>query len=320
MKISQAGIFVLIAITILTGTSCNRVIARKDLVDGAEAYKDKKFDKAEALFRDAIARDPEQKTAQLFLARTLHSEYAADREKTDKADAAIAEYKKTIEEYKNTVDASKNVLAGDRSPCSYSAYEIRSLEGDKKAALDAFGVLRDSYGAISNILDSMQKPEERVKWLEQWGADEKLPGCLRASAYNSLASKENTCANDITEAPDVKKTVTKDGKPVFEFKKPEKPEDYENLKSCVQRGTELVDKSLALDQSNDSIWSYKMSFLNQNMRLAEMDNRIPDRDRLKGEYEQAKAKFTELAKQKKEKSDAEEAAVKADEEEKQNTK
>jgi hypothetical protein len=56
------------------------------------------------------------------------------------------------------------------------------------------------------------------------------------------------------------------------------------------------------------------------MRLAEMENRIPDRDRLKTEYEEAKAKFTELAKQKKEKSDAEEAAIKLEAEEAENKK
>ena len=59
-------------------------MARKALVDGSEAYKGRKFPEAEAFFRAAVARDPkgetlEGKTAQLFLARTLHSEYIGNR-------------------------------------------------------------------------------------------------------------------------------------------------------------------------------------------------------------------------------------------------
>jgi tetratricopeptide (TPR) repeat protein len=320
MRISRAGIFVLIALTFLLGTGCGRIIARKDLVDGADAYKNKKFDRAEELFRDAISRDPDQKTAQLFLARTLHSQYAADRTKTDKAEAAIAEYKKTIDEYKKAVADSNALLSRERPPCSYSAYEIRKMQGDQKTAFDSFTILRDSLGAVANLLDSLQRADERLDWLTKWGEDASIPACLRASAYNSLAAKENTCANDITELPAVKKTVTKDGKQTFQFSKPEKPEDYENLKQCVQRGTELVNKAVELDPTSDSIWSYKTSMLIQNMRLAEMENRMPDRDRFKAEADEAKAKFTELAKQKKEKSDAEDAAMKAEQEEAENNK
>jgi hypothetical protein len=156
-------------------------------------------------------------------------------------------------------------------------------------------------------LDNLEKPDERLQWLNQWGEDASLPSCLRAEAYNSLAAKENTCANDITEDPAVKKTVTKDGKSVFTFSKPEKPEDMEKLKQCVQRGTDLVNKAAELDPNSDSIWSYKTSLLIQNMRLAEIEGNTGAKDRFKGEAEQAKVRFTELAKIKKEKADREEA-------------
>jgi tetratricopeptide (TPR) repeat protein len=315
MKISQAGILVLIAFTILIGTGCGKILARKDLVDGAQAYKDRKFDQAEELFRSATNRDPEQKTAQLFLARVLHSQYAADRTKTPKAEEAISEYKKAIAEYKKTLSENNALLnSGDRSPCSYSDYAISKLEGDRKAAFEAFKVTGDSLKAVANLLDSLQRPDERLQWINQWGEDAGLPGCLRAEAYTSLASRENTCANDITESPAVKKTVTKDGKQVFAFSKPENPADFETLKQCVQRGTDLINKALELDQSSDSVWSYKTSLLNQNMRLAEMENRTADKDRFKAEYDQAKERFTELAKIKKERLDAEEAERKAAEE------
>lgn len=314
MKISQAGILFLIALVVLVNAGCGKIIARKNLVDGAKAYKDRKFDEAERLFRDAVQRDPSNDTAQLFLARTLHSEYAANRTQTDKAEEAIAEYKKTIANYEKAIADKGAVLNGERKPCSYSDYELSKLQGDQKTTLLSFKTLGDSYKAVANLLDNLQKTDERIQWLTQWGADEKLPGCLRAEAYVSLASKENTCANDITELPDVKKTVQKDGKAAFTFSKPTKPEDYESLKGCIQRGTDLIDKAVALDPTSDSIWSYRTSLLVQSMRLAEMENRTPDKDKFKAQADEAKAKFSELAKLRKEKSDAEEAAIKAEQE------
>lgn len=313
MRISQAGILVLIAFTILIGTGCGKILARKDLVDGAQAYKDRKFDEAEQLFRSAAQRDPEQKTAQLFLARTLHSQYAASRTRTEKAEEAITEYKKTIEEYKKALAENNSVLAGERSPCSYSDYEVRQMEANRRSAFDSFKILGDSYKAVANLLDSLQRPDERIQWLTQWGEDESLPACLRAEAYNSLAAKENTCANDITENPAVKKTVEKDGKAVFTFTKPENTADYQSLQQCIQKGTDFINKAADLDPNSDSIWSYKTSLLIQNMRLAEMDNRPQDREKFKAEADQAKERFTELARLKKEKTDAEEAARKAQE-------
>jgi hypothetical protein len=312
MRISRAGIFVLIAFTVLIGTGCGKIIARKNLVDGAQAYKDRKFDQAEALFRDAVERDPEQNTAQLFLARTLHSQYAADRTRTAKAEEAIVQYKKTIEEYKKTVAEKNSFFAGAQSPCSFSDDEIRRMQGDQKAAFDSFKILGDSLKAVANLLDNLQKADERIQWLNHWGEDTNLPACLRAEAYNSLAAKENTCANDITEDPAVKKTVTKDGKSVFTFSKPEKEEDLQALRQCVQRGTDLVNKAVELDQNSDSIWSYKTSLLIQNMRLAEIEGRNDDKNRFKNEADQAKVRFTELAKAKKEKADREEELRKAE--------
>src|SRR5215813_14045902 len=104
MRFSRIGIFVLLSLTVLMGTNCgwySRVMARKNLVDGSKAYKDRKFPEAEAFFRAAVARDPygdyvESKTAQLFLVGTLHSEFIGDRKNTAKAEDAIGEYQKAM--------------------------------------------------------------------------------------------------------------------------------------------------------------------------------------------------------------------------------
>jgi hypothetical protein len=240
------------------------------LVDGGKAYKDRKFQQAEQLFRDAIARDPEittneGKTAQLFLARTLHSIYIGNRQYPDKANEAIQEYKK--------------VLAGDVADQS-------------------------SFNAVANLLENLNRNDEWLKWVTDRTNDEKVPPVQRAEALTKLAAKQYSCANDISDVEPVKKTVTKDEKQVFVFSKPQSPEDYEKFKQCTAAGTELVNRAEKLDTNSDAVWSYKANMLYQQMRLAEMEGRTAEKENLKAEADKAKDRFTELANIKKEKEDA----------------
>ena len=283
MRFSRLGILVLILFTVLIGANCsyyNRIIARKNLVDGGKAYKNRKFQEAEQLFRDAIAREPEGssiegKTAQLFLARTLHSEYIANRSNTPKAEGAIQEYKKVLTQDPN-----------DQS----------------------------SFKAIANLLENLGRNDEALAWTTERANNEQVPKEQRAEAYTSLAAKKYSCANDISDVEPVKKTVTKDGKQVFEFVKPENPEEYATLQKCVQEGSDLIDKAVALDPNSDSAWSYKANFLVQQGRVAEMEGNTQLKEELKAKAEEAKNRFTELAAEKKRIADEAEAKKKAEEE------
>lgn len=283
MRVSRAGILSLILFTVLTGTNCsyyNRIITRKNLVDGGKAYKDRKFPEAEQLFRDAIARDPqgttgEGKTAQLFLARTLHSEFIGNRQRTELADEAIREYKK--------------VLAEDINDQS-------------------------SFNAVANLLENLNKDDEWLQWVTERTNNEKVPPAQRAEALTKLAAKKYSCANDISDVEPVKKTVTKDGKSTFVFSKPQSPEDYEKFKQCVAEGTELANRAEKLDTNSDAVWSYKANMLVQQMRLAEMEGKNAEKETFKNEADKAKDRFTELATARKAKEDAIAAEAKAKEE------
>jgi len=283
MRFSRLGIFVLILFAVITGANCsyyNRIITQKNLVDGAKAYKDRKFQEAEQLFRDAVARDPQGETkqgstAQLFLARTLHSIYIGNRSNPDKANEAIQEYKKAL-----VTDIA------DQS----------------------------SFNAVANLLENLNRNDEWLKWVTDRADNEKVPPIQRAEALTKLAAKKYSCANDISDAEAVKKTVTKDGKPTFVFTKPQSPEDFETLKKCTAEGTEIINKAEKLDTNNDAVWSYKANMLIQQMRIAEMEGNTAEEERLKAEAETAKDRFTELAKVKKDKEDAAAAALKAKEE------
>jgi hypothetical protein len=281
MRFSRLGLFVFILSTVLIGTNCNyynRIIARKNLVDGASAYQGRKFQEAQGLFREAVARDPnlqtiEGKTAQLFLARTLHSEYIGNRTKKELAEQAIQEYQK--------------VLATD--PKDQSAYK-----------------------AVANLYENLDKNDEWLKWVTERTTNEQVPGEQRAEALTSLAAKKNTCANDISDTEETKKTVTRDGKPAFEFVKPTDQAKFSELKQCAQEGVQMTQKAVQLDPNSDSAWSYHTSLLIQNMRVAEMEGNKEQAAQYKTQSDQAKERFTALAEAKRQREEAEEARKKAE--------
>ncbi len=290
MRLSRLGILSLILLTVLVGANCsfyNQVLARKDLVDGGKAYKDRKFEEAEELFRSAIARDPqgqtkEGKAAQLFLARTLHSEYIGKRENSAKAEEAIKEYRRVLTE------------------------DIKD---------------QSSFNAVANLLENLNRDDEWLKWVTERTNNEQVPPEQRAEALTKLTAKKYSCANEISDTEATKKTVKgKDGKDVFQFSKPEDPQAFETLKQCVQEGTELINRAEKLDTNSDAVWSYKANMLVQQMRVAEMEGNTQQKEALKADAEKAKERFTELAKIRKEKEEAIEAEKKAKEAEAANKK
>lgn len=287
MRLARLGILPLILLTVLAGANCgyyNRILARKNLVDGGTAYQGRKFKEAEQFFRYAVARDPgskEAKTARLFLARTLHSQFIGDRSNTAKAEEAITEY--------------KVVLAEDITDQS-------------------------SFNAVANLLENLNKNDEWLKWVTDRANNEQVPKEQRAEALTKLAAKKYSCANEVSDVEPVKKTVKKDGKDVFQFTKPEDPATFDKFRQCVQEGSDLANRAEKLNTESDAVWSYKANMLAQQMRLAEMDGNTQLKDSLKGDTDKAKARFTELAQQKKEKALAAEKEKKAKEEAANSTK
>lgn len=319
MRMSRLGIFVLIIFTVLVGTNCSyyhQVIARKNLVDGSKAYKDRKFQEAEQLFRYAASLDPngetlEGRTAQLSLARTLHSEYIGNRSDPSKAEDALNEYKKSLPQSLKDLKDTKAAL--DKNP---------NGDDEQRKYLGALTAVNSTTSAIASLYENLEKPDKAKEWQTQVANDTEYPETARARALSALGARFNTCANDISDTEQTKKTVKKDGKDVFEFSKPANPEDFAKLKDCVDQGTKLIDQAVALEPDLvknaanidvrglsdaqlgidseilkvfESTRSYKASLLIQAMRVAEMDGRMADRDRLKQEAEAARAKFTELS-------------------------
>ncbi len=292
MSLSRLGVLFLIAASVLVGSSCgyySRIMSRKDLVDGSMAYRERKFAEAEELFRKAASRDPqgatvEGKTAQVFLARTLHSRFIGDRANTGLAESAITEYQKAL-----------SVNPNDQS----------------------------SYKAVASLYENLQKPDDWQKWVTERSTNATIEPQFRAEALTALAAKQNTCSNDISDTEATKKTVKgADGKDIYQFVKPADQAQFDKMKACVTKGQELIEQAVGsepeavknaktanlksltdeqLKQLLDSVKifesarSYRASITIQASRLAEMENRIPDRDKLKAEADNYRKAYTDLS-------------------------
>jgi len=291
MRSSRLGIIAFVIVSVLFTTNCtyyNRIMSRKNLVDGSVAYKGRKFEEAEQMFRKAAERDPEGatlegRTAQLFLARTLHSRYIGDRQRKDLADSAIVEYQKMLK----------------MDPNEQSAYK-----------------------AVAGLLENLQKTDEWQKWVTERANNEAILPQNRAEALTSLAAKQNTCANEISDTEKTKKPIKRDGKDVFQYIKPEDPAELEKMRACVTLGNQLIEKAYALETDLvknakgadiksltdgqlkerldlikvfESARSYRASLIIQASRLAEMDGKQPEADQLRANSEKARAEFLELS-------------------------
>ena len=280
MKFSRAGITGIIVIIISTFllsncTFYNRIKSRQNLVEGAAAYKERRFADAESLFRDTISRDPEGetqegRTAQVFLARTLHSEFISNRQNKEKAKEAIAEYQKVLQ----------------KTPSDQS-----------------------SFKAVANLYENLGMQDEWQKWVTARAntTDENVPPEQRAEALIILGARRYTCANEISDTESVKKTVQQDGKEVYQFVKPENPQDFETLKQCAQEGLDLVNRAVELAPNNDSAWSYRANLYTQKARIAEMEGNTAEKEQFRKLADEAKDRFTTLNEERKRREAEEEA-------------
>ena len=98
MKLSQTRIAIALAILVATSSGCgviNRIRAKNQLNEAARAYREGKFVEAEQHSREAAELDPDNKTAPMFIARTIHAQYRPGVQTPEN----IAKAQKAIEAY-----------------------------------------------------------------------------------------------------------------------------------------------------------------------------------------------------------------------------
>jgi hypothetical protein len=280
MKLSQSWIVLALAILVASSSGCgvvNRIRAKNELNEAARAYREGRFPEAEQHSRRAAELDPDNKTAPMFIARTIHAQYrrgVQTPENIAKANEAITAY--------------QNIL--DKNPKDEEAYK-----------------------AIAYLLGETKEEAKLRQWISNRAANDTVEPEKRAEAYIVLASKDWDCSFKMTELP-ANKTTTIDpsnNKATVSYKKPSDQKEFDTAQQCVKQGLSEAENAIKFDPNNESAWSYKTNLLLEAAKLAEMDGKSDTKADYQKQYEAALKRTTELnvANQKrKEEQEAQKAA------------
>lgn len=285
MKLSMTRIALVLAVTVVlaflitTTSGCgviNRIRSKNQLNEAARAYREGRFVEAEQHSREAAQLDPDNKTAPMFIARTIHAQYRPGVQAPDnvqKAQQAIEAYQKILE----------------RNPQDEEAYKAVAY----------------LYGAI--------KEDGKLKdWITARATSDATEPTKRAEAYVVLASKDWDCSFKITELPTNKITTVDpaNNKATVSYKKPADAKEFSQAQMCVKQGLGEAENAIKYDPNNESAWSYKTNLLLEASKLAEMDGQTEQKAQYQKEYEAALKRTTELsvANQKRKEEEARQSA------------
>jgi tetratricopeptide (TPR) repeat protein len=279
MKLSQTRIAIVLAVLVATSSGCgviNRIRSKNQLNEAARAYREGRFPEAEQHSREAAALDPDNKTAPMFIARTIHAQYrpgVQTPENIAKAQAAIEAYQQILA--KNPQDD-------------------------------------EAYKAIAYLYGAIKEDAKLKQWISSRAADDSADPEKRAEAYVVLASRDWDCSFKITELP-TNKTTTIDqatNKATVSYKKPSDPKEFNQAQMCVKQGLAEAENAIKFDPNNESAWSYKTNLLLEASKLAEMDGQTEQKAQYQKDYEAALKRTTELsvANQKRKEEEAKQTA------------
>ena len=279
MKLSQTRIAIVLAILVATSSGCgvvNRIRAKNQLNEAARAYREGKFPEAEQHSREAASLDPDNKTAPMFIARTIHAQYRPGVQTPDN----IAKAQQAIEAYQEIIR---------RNPKDDEAYK-----------------------AVAYLYGAIKEDDKLRKWISDRAANNQAEPEKRAEAFVVLASKDWDCSYKITEQPGIKTTTVDpaNNKATVSYKKPKEQKEFDQAQMCVKQGLSEAENAIKFDPNNESAWSYKTNLLLEASKLAEMDGKTDQKAQYQKDYEAALKRTTELSvANQKRKEEAEKAAA-----------
>ena len=279
MKLSQTRIAIVLAVLVATSSGCgviNRIRSKNQLNEAARAYREGKFPEAEQHSREAAALDPDNKTAPMFIARTIHAQYRPGVQSPE-----------NIAKAQEAIDAYQQILA--KNPNDEEAYK-----------------------AIAYLYGAIKEDGKLRQWITSRAANESAEPEKRAEAYIVLASKDWDCSFKITELP-TNKTTTIDqssNRATVSYTKPKDQKEFDQAQKCVSQGLAEAENAIKFDPNNESAWSYKTNLLLEASKLAEMDGKTDQKTQYQKDYEAALKRTTELsvANQKRKEEEAKQAA------------
>ena len=264
MKLSQTGIVIVLAILVATSSGCgviNRIRAKNQLNEAAKAYREGHFPEAEQHSRRAAELDPNNKTAPMFIARTIHAQYRPG------------------------VQSPENIAKAQEAITAYQQLLANNPQDE------------ESYKAIAYLYEATHQDDKLRQWIASRAASDTTPPEKRAEAYVVLASKDWDCSFKITELP-TNKTTTLDptnNKATVSYKKPKDQKDFDMAQMCVKQGLVEAENAIKFDPMNESAWSYKTNLLLEASKLAEMDGKPDQKAQYQKDYEAALTRTTELS-------------------------
>src|ERR1044071_9513163 len=280
MKLSQTRIAIVLAILVATSSGCgviNRIRAKNQLNEAARAYREGRFPEAEQHSREAAQLDPNNKTAPMFIARTIHAQYRPG------------------------VQTPENIAKAQEAIEAYQQILQRNPKDD------------EAYKAIAHLYGAIHEDDKLRQWISARAASDSTEPDKRAEAYVVLASKDWDCSFKITELP-TNKTTTIDpsnNKATVSYKKPKEQKEFDQAQMCVKQGLTEAENAIKFDPNNESAWSYKTNLLLEAAKLAEMDGKSDEKAEFQKQYEAALKRTTELSvanQKRKEEAEAQKAA------------
>lgn len=273
MRLSQSRICAtaILVLLVSVGSGCNliaKVRAKNELNEAAKAYKEGHFDQAEQHAKRALALDPSNKSAPIFIARIIHQQYKPGVDSPENMQRA-----------RDAIEAYKHLLQND--PNNDEAYK-------------AISVLYSAIKDETNLRD----------WILKRANDPSQTNEKRAEAFAILAGKDWDCSFKITELPDVK--VIAEGK--SNYQKPKDPKDFDKIQQCVTRGLEQAETAIKYDPNSESAWSYKTNLLIEAAKIAKMNNDQNAASMHERQAEQAQKRASQLADERRKREEAAEAA------------
>lgn len=266
MKLAQKRIAILLAILVAVATSSgcgviNRIRSKNQLNEAARAYREGRFVEAEQYSRRAAELDPNNKTAPMFIARTIHAQYkpgVQNPENIAKAQEAIQAYQRIL----------------DKNPKDDEAYK-----------------------AIAYLYGAIKEDAKLREWIAARAASDATEPTKRAEAYVVLASKDWDCSFKITELPSNKITTVDpaNNKATISYRKPKDQKEFDQAQMCVKQGLAEAENAIKYDPNNESAWSYKTNLLLEASKLAEMEGQTEQKAQYQKDYEAALKRTTELS-------------------------
>jgi tetratricopeptide (TPR) repeat protein len=266
----------ILVLFVATGSGCSlvgKVRAKNELNEAAKAYKEGHFEDAEAHAKRALALDPSNPTAPIFIARIIHQQYKPGVDAPD-----------NIQKARDAINAYQQVL---QNPASKEQAE-------------------EAYKAISVLYSAIRDETALRDWIMKRANDPNQTNERRAEAYAILAGKDWDCSFKITELPEVKVTA---GEGQVNYQKPKDPKDFDNIQRCVTRGLEEAETAIKYDPNNESAWSYKTNLLIEAAKIAKMDGEADKASQYEKQAEVAQKRATALSEERRKKEEAAEPAA-----------